>query len=54
MVSVRTSLRLCMVTLDCVLALFSLSLMLGVLPFLQVGFSGSSYPSLPVPLLAHS
>jgi len=41
------------IVLVCVLTLFSLSLV-GVLPVLQVSVFGSSHPSLPVPLLAHS
>lgn len=53
MLSVRSSLRLCVIVLVCVLTLFSLSLV-GVLPVLQVSVFGSSHPSLPVPLLAHS
>lgn len=54
MVSIRNNLRLCTLTLDCVLTLCFSSLILDVLSFLQVSFSGGSYPSLPVPLLAHS
>lgn len=51
MVSVRNILRLCMVTLDSVLVLFSLSLTLGILTSYRSAFLAAHIPLFLYPFL---